>query len=162
KIIATEDIETLKDYMSFGLVRTFGSYLSQPFVDANFDFYSKLIRGAKANRPRWKRVLDAEENVMGEALGQLFAKEFFNETAKKRYEDIDENVREDYKERIEKLDWMRDSTKEKAFHKLAAISKKVGYPDKWKDLSGIKVDRGPYALNIMRANAWWNEYYMNK
>jgi putative endopeptidase len=162
KVLNTENIQTLKDYMSFHLVRAFAPYLNKAIVDANFDFYSKLIKGAQAQRPRWKRVLAAEEDAMGEALGQLFAKEYFDEKAKKRYEDIVENVRNAYKARIEKLDWMTDSTKGKALTKLAAIKKKVGYPDKWKDFSSLKVDRGPYVLNMMRANQWWNDYYMNK
>jgi putative endopeptidase len=162
KIIATENIQTLRDYMTFLLIRSMGSHLSKPFVDANFNFYNKLIRGAQELRPRWKRVLDTEESAMGEALGQLFAKEYFNEKAKKRYEDMVENVRSAYKARIEKLDWMTDSTRQKALHKLSTITKKVGYPDKWKDFSSLEVNRGPYALNILRANKWWNDYYMNK
>jgi Predicted metalloendopeptidase len=161
-VIATENIQTLKDYMAFHLVRANSNYLSQPFVDNYFAFYSQEIRGAKAQRPRWKRVLDTEENAMGESLGKLFAKEYFNEKAKKRYEDMVENVRTAYKARIEKLDWMSDSTKKKAMAKLMTITKKVGYPDNWKDLSGIKVDRGPYVLNVLRANKWWNDYYMAK
>src|SRR6202012_6307031 len=96
KVIAATDMQTLKDYMSYNLVRTFGSYLSTPFVDANFNFYSKLIRGAEQQRPRWKRVLDAEEGAMGEALGQLFAKEYFNDKAKARYNQLVENVRTAY------------------------------------------------------------------
>lgn len=162
KVVSTENLQTLKDYMAFQLVRSNGNYLSKAFVDNNFNFYSKLIRGAQELRPRWKRVLDAEEGAMGEALGQLFAKEYFNETAKKRYEDMVENVRTAYKARIEKLDWMTDSTKKKALHKLAAITKKVGYPDKWKDFSTLTVDRGAFVQNVMRANKWWNDYYMNK
>ncbi len=162
KVIATENIQTLKDYMSFHLVRTFAPYLSTPFSDANFNFYSKLIRGAKQQRPRWKRVLDAEEGAMGEALGQLFVREYFSETAKKRYEDMVENVRTAYKARIEKLDWMSDSTKQKALHKLASIRKKVGYPDKWKDFSALKIDRSAYATNMMHSHEWWNNYGMNK
>lgn len=162
KLITSEDMQTMKDYMAFHLVRSFAPYLSKSFVDANFNFYSKLIRGAEAQKPRWKRVLDAEEDAMGEALGQLFAKEYFNETAKKRYEDIVENVRNAYKARIEKLDWMTDTTKQKALHKLAAIKKKVGYPDKWKDFSSLKIDRGAYVLNMIRAHQWWNNYEMNK
>lgn len=161
-VIHSEDLQTLKDYMAFHLLRSYAPYLNKEIVDANFDFYSKLIRGAEAQKPRWKRVLDAEEDAMGEALGQLFAKEYFDAKAKKRYEDIVENVREAYKKRIEKLDWMSDSTKQKALHKLAAIKKKVGYPDKWKDFSDLKVDRGPYALNMLRAHQWWNNYEMNK
>ncbi|RYD58162.1 MAG: M13 family peptidase [Sphingobacteriales bacterium] len=162
KVVFTENLQTLKDYMAFHLVRTYATYLSKPFVDANFNFYSKLIRGAQAQRPRWKRVLDSEEQAMGEALGQLFAKEYFNETAKKRYEDMVENVRTAYRARIEKLDWMTDSTKKKALQKLSTISKKVGYPDKWKDFGSLKIDRSSYAQNMMRSNEWWNTYYMNK
>lgn len=162
KVVATENIQTLKDYLSFHLVRDMSPYLSSAFVQANFDFYSKLIRGAEQMRPRWKRALNAEEQAMGEALGQLFAKEYFNEKAKKRYEDMVENVRDAYKKRMEKLDWMTDSTRQKALAKLATITKKVGYPDKWKDFSSLKIDRNSYAQNIMRANEWWNNYYMNK
>lgn len=162
KLIAGTDLQTLKDYMSFHLLRSFAPYLNQEVVTASFDFYSKRIRGAEAQKPRWKRVIDAEEDAMGEALGQLFAKEYFDATAKKRYEDIVENVRNAYRERIEKLDWMSDSTRQKALRKLAGIRKKVGYPDKWKDFSGLKIDRGPYVLNMVRANEWWNQYQLNK
>jgi len=162
KVMATTDMQTLKDYMSYNLVRSFASYLSKPFVDANFNFYSKLLRGAQEQRPRWKRVLDAEEGAMGEALGQLFVKEYFNDKAKARYNQLVENVRTAYKARMEKLDWMSDSTKQKAIHKLMAIKKKVGYPDKWKDFSALKIDRTSFAGNMMHANQWWNNYDMNK
>lgn len=161
-LIKTENIQTLKDYMSFHLVSDFTDYLSKPFEEARFDFYGKTIRGAKEMRPRWKRVLDAEEGAIGEALGQLFAKEYFNEKAKKRYEDMVENVRNAYKSRIEKLDWMTDSTKEKAKLKLAKISKKVGYPDKWKDFSAMKIENKSYVQNKMAANEWWNNYSLSK
>lgn len=161
-VIANTDIEVLKDYMSYHLLRDMGGYLSNDFVAASFDFYSKKIYGAKENKPRWKRVLGAEEDVMGEALGQLFAKEYFNETAKKRYEDIVENVRHAYKARIDKLEWMSDSTKQKAYTKLAAISKKVGYPDKWKDFSSLEIGTESYVKNMMNANRWKNDYELNK
>lgn len=162
KVISSEPMQNLKDYLTFHLVSSEANFLSTPFVQANFEFYNKLIRGAQELRPRWKRALDAEERAMGEALGQLFAKEYFNEKAKKRYEDMVENVRAAYKERMEKLDWMTDSTKQKALAKLAAITKKVGYPDKWKDFSSLKIDRGPFVLNMLRANKWWNDYDLAK
>lgn len=162
KVVMSENLQTLKDYMTFHLVRNYAPYLQKSIVDANFDFYNKRIRGAKEQKPRWKRVLDSEEDAMGEALGQLFAKEYFNEKAKKRYEDMVENVRNAYKARIQKLDWMSDSTKQKALTKLAAIKKKVGYPDKWKDFSSLKVARGAYAQNMVNANQWWHNYYMSK
>ena len=128
RVIAETDIQTLKDYMDFHLVATFASALSKPFVDANFDFYSKTIHGAQEQHPRWRRSLDAEEGAIGEELGQLFVKEYFDATAKARYEQIVENVRNAYKARMEKLDWMSDSTKQKAIHKLMSIHKKVGKP----------------------------------
>ncbi|MCB0696119.1 MAG: M13 family metallopeptidase [Chitinophagaceae bacterium] len=162
KVLSATDIQVLKDYMAFHLVKDMGSYLSNAFVDANFDYYSKLIYGAKENKPRWKRVLNAEEGAMGEALGQLFAKEYFNDRAKKRYEDIVENVRTAYKARIDNLGWMTDSTKQKAQAKLAAITKKVGYPDKWKDFSSLKIGRESYAQNMMSAHMWWNTYDLAK
>jgi putative endopeptidase len=162
KVITTTDIQTLRDYMAFHLATAFSPYLSKPFSDASFNFYSKAIRGAQEQHPRWRRALDAEEGAIGEQLGQLFVKEYFDATAKARYEQVVENVRNAYKARIEKLDWMTDSTKQKAIHKLMAIRKKVGFPDKWKDFSALKIDRGPYVLNMMRANQWWNNYELSK
>jgi putative endopeptidase len=162
KEITHTDLQTLKDYMSFHLVVVFSSYLSKPFADATFNFYSKAIRGAQEQHPRWRRALEAEEGAIGDVLGQLFVKEYFNDKAKARYEQVVENVRNAYKARIEKLSWMSDSTRGKAVHKLMAIHKKVGFPGKWKDFSTLKIDRGPYALNVMRANEWWNNYQLNK
>lgn len=161
-LVKTESIQTLKDYMSFHLVKDYSQYLSNDFVAANFDFYARTINGAKEMRPRWKRVLDAEEAALGEAVGQLFVKEYFSEKAKKRYEDMVENVRNAYKARIEKLDWMTDSTKQKAITKLMKITKKVGYPDKWKDFSAMKIEKGSYAQNKLNANKWWVAYDLQK
>lgn len=161
-LLKTTPVQTLKDYMSFHLISDFASYLDTKLVNAKFDFYGKTIRGTKQMRPRWKRVLDAEESAIGEILGQLFVKEYFNATAKKRYEDMTEAVRAAYKKRIESLSWMSDSTKQKALTKLAGISKKVGYPDKWKDFSSLKIDRSSFAANMMKANEWWNNYSIAK
>jgi putative endopeptidase len=161
-LINQEPIDNLKAYMAYHVINDYAPYLSQNFVQAKFDFYSKTIRGAKEMRPRWKRVLDAEEGAIGEILGQLFVKEYFNETAKKRYEDMTEAVRAAYKVRIEKLSWMSDSTKKKALVKLAGITKKVGYPDKWKDFSSLKIDKSSFAANMMKSNSWWNTYSINK
>jgi putative endopeptidase len=162
KVITSADIPVLKDYLSYHYASTFAPYLSKPFVDANFDFYYKTLKGAQQQRPRWKRVLDAEERAIGEEVGQLFAKEYFNEKAKARYSDMVERIRDAYKARIEKLDWMSDSTKQKALHKLATMKKKVGYPDKWKDFSAMKIDRSSMAQNMMHAFQWWNAYDIAK
>lgn len=154
-------IDDWKNYLRFHLVQSYAGYLDRTSVDNAFEYY-KTLTGATEQRPRWKRVLDAEEDAMGEALGQLFVKEYFNETAKKRYSGLVEAIREALKDRINKLAWMSDSTKQKAYAKLAAISKKVGYPDTWKDFSGLQIDKGPYVLNMQRANEWWTDYYNNK
>lgn len=161
KELKTTDIEVWKNYLKFHLVAGSAHYLDDDTFINNFEF-SKSLSGAKEPRPRWKRVLDAEERAIGEALGQLFVKEYFNETAKKRYVDLVENIRDAYKERLEKLTWMSDNTKLKAYGKLAKISKKVGYPDKWKDFSALKINKESFVINMQRAAQWWNQYRINK
>ncbi len=150
-----------KNYLRFHLIINSAAYLDKETYN-NFFIYRKSLTGATQPRTRVKRVLDAEEGAIGEALGQLFVKEYFNETARKRYSDLVEAIRDAYKERIKNLSWMSDSTKQKAYDKLARITKKVGYPDKWKDFSALKIDRGPYVLNIQRANEWWHNYNVSK
>jgi len=154
-------IDVWKNYLKLRLIQSSAAYLDSTTFNNVFE-YRKAISGATKPRQRWKRGLDAEEAVMGEALGQLFVKEYFNEAAKKRYSDMVENVRAAYKERIEKLTWMNDSTKQKAYDKLTRMTKKVGYPDKWKDFSSLKIDDGPWILNMQRANEWWHQYEINK
>ncbi|MEO6405240.1 MAG: M13 family metallopeptidase [Ferruginibacter sp.] len=159
--IKNTNITTWKQYLQLRLVQSFANYLDQQTFMDKFE-YSKTLSGATEPRARWKRVLDAEEAAIGEALGQLFVKEYFSETAKKRYNDIVENIRDAYKERISKLTWMSDSTKQKSYDKLTAIHKKVGFPDKWKDFSNLKIDNGPWVLNVQRANEWWHNYSIDK
>jgi len=150
-------IEDWKMYLRKKLISTFGSALSKPFDNENFRFYS-VLSGSKEQLPRWKRVLDTENDLMGEVLGQIFVREYFPEKTKERYVNLVEAVRTSFKEHIEKLTWMSDQTKQKAYDKLAKISTKVGYPDHWKDFSTLTIDRGSYALNIMRANNFWHRY----
>jgi putative endopeptidase len=161
-ILKKTPMQDFQDYLRFHILRSYSPYLSQAFVDENFDFYRRTLRGTKKLKPRWKRVLDAEEQAMGELLGQLFVKEYFNETAKKRYDDLVESIRTSLKERIAQLEWMNDTTKAKAYEKLASIKKKVGYPDKWKDFSALQTTPDSYASNIMAARQWWRNYEFNK
>ena len=160
-VLKTTPIDDWKNYLRFRTVRNFAEMLPEAFGVEAFNF-NKLLSGAKQRKPRWKRVMRIEENEMGELLGQLYVKEFFNETAKKRYSDLVESIREAYKERIQKLTWMSDSTKQKALIKLAAIKKKVGYPDKWKDFSAMQIGTESYVQNVIKANMWWNNYNLNK
>ena len=154
-------IDVWKSYLKLRLIQSSAAYLDKETFMNQFE-YRKTLTGTTEPRARWKRVLDTEEDAIGEALGQLFVKEYFSAAAKQRYTDIVENIRTAYKERIEKLSWMSDSTKQKAYEKLAKITKKVGYPDKWKDFSSLKIDNGPWVLNVQRANEWWHNYEINK
>ena len=118
--------------------------------------------GATERRPKWKRIISSEQNVMGELLGQIYVKKYFNDSAKARYTKLVENIRTALKNRIENLDWMSDSTKQKALAKLAAVNKKVGYPDKWKDFSSLKITPDSYFQNLVNANVFWHNYNINK
>lgn len=160
-VLKTVPISDWKSYVKFNLISDFAGALPDRFGIAAFDF-TKLFSGAKVRRPRWKRAIQSSENVMGEMLGQLYVKEFFNETAKKRYEDMVEAIREALKDRIGTLSWMSDSTKQKAYTKLAAIKKKVGYPEKWKDFSTMEIGKESYIRNLVNANNWWHNYQVNK
>ena len=150
-----------KSYLRYNLLQDFSATLPDKFGIEAFSF-NKYFSGAKERRPRWKRVIAAEENAMGELLGKLFVKEFFNEKAKARYDKMVEDIRDALKDRIGQLAWMSDSTKQKAYTKLAAIKKKVGYPDKWKDFSSLKIGKESWVANLASANAWWNQYQLDK
>jgi putative endopeptidase len=147
-------LDTWKSYLSFHLLNSSARFLDSAIYYDRFN-YVRIITGVETPKPRWKRVLDAEENAIGEALGQLFVKEYFPEKSKQRYIEIVEALRDAYKERIQRLNWMSDSTKQKALLKLSKVTKKVGYPDKWRDFSALNIDRGPFVLNVQRANEWW-------
>jgi putative endopeptidase len=158
KALKVYSIDDWKNYLRNNLITAFGSYLSKPFDQEIFRFYDKVIEGSTAQLPRWKRVLDTENGLMGEVLGQIFVKEYFPEKTKERYVKLVEEMRTSFKEHIEKLDWMSPETKEKAYYKLSKVNPKVGYPDKWKDFSTLEINRGPYALNVLRANEWWHNF----
>jgi putative endopeptidase len=160
-LLRSTPLPVWKSYLKFNLLSDFAGTLPEAFGIEAFNF-NKLFSGAKERRPRWKRVIQQENGLMGELLGQLYVKEFFSDTAKKRYEKMVEDIREALKDRIGKLTWMSDSTKQKAYTKLASIKKKVGYPDKWKDFSAMPIGKKSYVNNVMGANAWWHYYNINK
>lgn len=161
KLLKSTPVATWKSMLRYRLTKRFSEVLPDQFGKLAFDF-GKLFSGAKQRKPRWKRVIRAEENAMGEVLGQLYVKEFFNEKAKKRYEDMVEAVKAAYSERIKKLTWMSDTTKKKALTKLAAVKMKVGYPNKWKDFSSMEIVKESYFQNAVNTSKWWHHYEMNK
>ena len=160
-ILKSTPIDVWKADLKFNLISDFSTGLPEQYGVAAFNF-NKLLSGAKERSPGWKRVIRQEEASMGELLGQLYVKEFFSEKAKQRYSDMVEAIRGALKDRISNLTWMSDSTKQKAYIKLAAMKKKVGYPDKWKDFSAMQIGRESYVQNLINANAWWHNYNRNK
>jgi putative endopeptidase len=160
--LTSTPVENWKDYLKFHLIRFASPYMDSATYNSYFSFYGKTLRGLEKPKERWKRMLDLQDGMMGEALGRVFVKEFFNEKAKERYSNLVEEVKSSLKEHIQKLDWMSAETKEKAYVKLASMKKKVGYPDKWKDFSAMQIDRGPLVINVINANRWWHQYEVNK
>jgi putative endopeptidase len=162
QLLKTKSVDDWKAYLSWQLARSYAPTLSQPFVEENFKFYGTTLRGAKAMRPRWKRVLDMEEDALGDALGQLFVKEYFKPEAKARYDTLVKNVVSSFAEHIKNVDWMSAPTKVVALDKLHKINPKVGYPNKWKDYANLTIDRSSLAANVMRANQWRYNYQLSK
>ena len=148
-------IDQWKSYLRWHFINSIADRLSSKFEVENFHFNGTVMNGVKEQRPRWKRVQDAVENAMGELLGQVYVKKYYSLKTKMRYEKLVDNMVAAFAERIKKLDWMSDSTKEKALYKLSKLTKKVGYPDKWKNFSKLVVDRSSYARNTLNANEFW-------
>ena len=138
KMLKEVSIDDWKSYLRWQVLRSTSSYLTTAFVNQNFDFYGKTLSGQMAQRPRWKRVQEATDNALSEALGQLYVQKYFPAESKKRMIELVNNLRISLGERIKKLAWMSDDTKAKALAKLDAINVKVGYPDKWRDYLLLK------------------------
>jgi putative endopeptidase len=160
-LLKSVPINDWKAYVKFNFISDMAGVLPDVYGKASFDF-NKLFSGAKERKPRWKRSINMIEGAMGEMLGQLYVKEFFNETAKKRYTVMVDAIKEALKDRISQLSWMSDSTKQKAYTKLASIKSKVGYPDKWKDFSSMEIGKESLAKNYMNSRLWWHNYEYNK
>jgi putative endopeptidase len=154
KLLVQTPVPVLRDYLRVHLVDAYATTLGKPFDDEHFDFYGRVLSGQQEQRPRWKRVLDAENRAIGMILGRIFVAQYFPEKTKQRYSNLVEAVRTAYAARIEKLDWMSPATKARALQKLAAVTRKVGYPDKWKDYSALQVGRDSWAQNEMNARRW--------
>ena len=160
-VLSSTPLPLWKSYLKLNLVSSFANELPDEFGKMDFDF-KKLFTGAKERKPRWKRVMESEESAIGEVLGQLYVREYFSQQAKLRYQNMVEDIRSALKRRIEKLTWMSEATKQKAYQKLAAVTKKVGYPDKWKDFSALEIASESYLQNTINSNRWWHQYYLNK
>jgi endothelin-converting enzyme len=152
RIYKKVSVEDWKDYLTFKLLSGSASLLSKDFVDLRFDFYSKTLSGIEKNLPRWKRAIDAIDNVLGEVVGKVYVKKHFKPEAKVRMVGLVENLRKSYSERIKLLDWMSAETKQEALKKLSKFNAKIGYPDKWKDYSKLVIKKNDLVGNFRRSN----------
>src|SRR6266478_5892690 len=150
-VFKSTPIDDWKAYLRWHLISATAPYLSKDFVDEEFDFNERTLRGTQQNKPRWKRVIATEDDEIGEALGKLYVGFYFPPEAKGRALELVNNLKEALADRIKTLDWMDEPTKKEALKKLAAMNVKIGYPDKWLDYSLLQIDRGPYVLNAVRA-----------
>ncbi|MGV9004020.1 M13 family metallopeptidase [Flavobacterium sp.] len=154
QMLKSYSIENWKTYLEWQLVDSYASYLNADFEKQNFYFFSTVMSGVKEQKPRWKRIVEQTDGALGELIGQIYIKEYLPKGSKEKLLEIGKNIQEVYAERIKKLDWMSEATKQKALFKLSKIVMKVGYPDKWKDLSSITINRSTYLKNIMAVNVW--------
>ena len=150
-----------KVYLRWRLIDAFAPYLSQPFVDENFRMVSALT-GVKTLRPRWQRVVSAENDALGFAVGKLYVRKEFPPSSKAAVLGILHTIRAALKSDLTTLPWMAPATRKAALAKLALMGERIGYPDKWRDYSKLRIDRGPYVLNVMRANAFEQKRELSK
>ena len=151
-----------KAYLRWHLINAAAPDLSKDFVDEDFNFRERILRGAQQIKPRWKRVIESEDEAIGEALGKLYVAFNFPPEAKARALELVNNLKEALADRIKTLEWMDQPTKEQALKKLAAMQVKIGYPNKWLDYSLLPIDRGAYVLNEMRASQFETNRELNK
>ena len=155
KSLKSVPLKDWKNYLKFHFVRGLSKYLDDKTYFETFNFYSTTLRGIKEPRPRWKRVVEETDGALGELIGQVYVDEYLPKGTKEKLLEIGNDIKTVYAERIKALDWMSEPTKQKALKKLDAVIMKVGYPDQWKDMSKLQIDRGSFVRNAMNANEWW-------
>lgn len=151
-LLSSESIDAWKSYLRFHVADISSPYLSSKFVEENFDFYRKYLRGAQEMQPRWKRCVQYANYDLGEALGQVYVAKVFSPDLKQSTLDMVRRIEDAMGARIRALDWMSPETKQQALTKLAGIRNKIGYPDHWRDYSSVKIVRDDFAGNVERAH----------
>jgi len=151
KLVAERPLAEWKAYLRWHLVRSAAPYLHHAAEQESFDFYSTKLRGQPEPEPRWQRAAHVIDGSIGEALGQLYVEKYFPPAARARMNELIVNLREVFRDRLQKVDWMSESTRAKALAKFARFTQKVGYPDKFRDYSSVRLRRDDYLGNIERA-----------
>ena len=153
-----EDVETVKAYLVASVMSSAAGYSGDELYAAYFDFFGRQMSGQEEMRPRWKRAMAVPNRILGEAVGELYVKKYFPESDKQRMQGIVKNLQVALGQHIDALEWMSEETKAKAHEKLNTFTVKIGYPDKWKDYSSLRIDpKLSYWDNIKRANIWYTE-----
>lgn len=161
KLVKKTSLDDLKAYLSFKLLNSASNYLSEDFVNANFEFFGKTVQGREELQPLWKRSLAVVNRSLAEAFGQMYVEKYFPASSKEKMLEMVANLQTALGERIEALEWMSDETKAKAQEKLGTFIVKVGYPDTWKDYTALEIKDDSYWANICRANLF-SHYEMMK
>ena len=154
KLIASEPLETWKDYLKYHALEDAAPYLPKKFVDENFAFYSRVLHGTPELSPRWKRAVAVCDAHLGDAVGRLYVAKYFSPEQKKRAEAMVRNLLAAFDARIDRLDWMAAQTKLVAKAKLKALKIGVGYPDRWRSYADLKITRGDAFGNWSRADLY--------
>ncbi|OOG50147.1 M13 family metallopeptidase [Rhodanobacter sp. C01] len=162
KMLGDVPLNEWQAYFRYHAIANAAPYLSAPFQQEDFAFEEQTLNGQKEMQPRWKRVLGATNEGMGMALGQLYVAHNFSPASKQRAQELVDNLRAAYKTRIENLPWMSDATKQKALEKWATFVPKIGYPDKWRDWSGLTLVPDNYFANIQAADKFNYDYRVAK
>ncbi|PID88585.1 MAG: peptidase M13, partial [Bacteroidia bacterium] len=162
KLVKSVEFKHWKNYLQWKVLNGSANYLSSDLEKADFDFYSTTLSGQQQQRPRWKRILGGVNGAMGEALGKLYVEKYFPAAAKQRMEKLVENLRVALGHRIDKLTWMSDDTKALAQAKLASITVKIGYPEKWLDYGPLKVTADNFYQNVRNARMFAFQDNINK
>jgi endothelin-converting enzyme/putative endopeptidase len=151
-VLTASSLDELKTYMRWHVLHANAAILSTPFEEENFNFYGKVLTGAKEQRPRWKRCVDAVDSDLGEALGKVYVERTFGAEGKERTLKLVEAIEAALGRDLDQITWMSDTTKKQAEIKLRAVANKIGYPDKWRDYSSLRIVRGDALGNSQRAN----------
>ncbi len=158
-VLAKMTADELRAYMEWDVILSAASYLSDDVQAANFDFFGRTMSGRKEDHPRWKRATSQVEGQMGEALGKMYVERYFPASSKERMEKLVKNLQVSLAERIKAQDWMSDATKQAALDKLNAFYVKIGYPNQWKDMSGLVIDpKLSYYENVQKCREFWNKW----
>ncbi|MFZ0702817.1 MAG: M13 family metallopeptidase [Candidatus Acidiferrales bacterium] len=160
--IKSVSLDDWKIYLRWHLIDSTAAWLSQPFVDENFNFNSRILQGTKEILPRWQRCVTSTDRQLGEALGQLYVKQYFPPEAKARALKMVNDLIAALRDDLETLPWMGPATRKEALAKLNAFTVKIGYPDKWRDYSAYHVDRGPFVLDAIRGNEFESRRDLSK